>query len=194
MIKKLAALVLVLAVAAPAMANIVPLSPHNYVWYETDSGEVDAFAEVERGDIVNLVVMSNWYNGSANGADTTVTWDLSAMDVTPVVSAGWHWSVYYPVYFSSGPGTYNANFGSVSDSYPINEGHRIIGWSVAIDTNAPFGLYSLGLVNTMLGSGGNATIPMGDAFAMTFNVTPEPATMSLLAIGGLTALLRRRRK
>ena len=87
----------------------------------------------------------------------------------------------------------NWTFGSVADSYPINEGHRIMGWDVYIDATAAPGLYTIGFTNDMLGSGNDGAVPMGDPFAMQVNIIPEPATMSLLALGGL-AMLRRRRK
>jgi len=43
------------------------------------------------------------------------------------------------------------------------------------------------------GWGGSLTAAGQPAYAMTIKVVPEPATMGLLAIGGLAALLRRRR-
>ncbi len=72
----------------------------------------------------------------------------------------------------------------------LNEGEYVLGWDVYIDANAPLGLHSLGLVMVTPTS---VNIPDTDAWAMTFNIVPEPMTMSLLAVGGL-AMLRRRRK
>ncbi len=97
MIKKLAAVLLVLAVAAPAMAAIVPASPHNYVWKEFftyDGDQLDAYMEVERGDFIELVIVANFYQGQPANIDMTVSWDPNAMDVGIHISNGWHWAVY----------------------------------------------------------------------------------------------------
>ena len=51
----------------------------------------------------------------------------------------------------------------------------------------PFGAGVVGLDFFMSGTGG------GETFLLDIGVVPEPATMSLLAIGGVTALIRRKR-
>ena len=195
MIKKLAAVILVLAVAAPAMANVIPASAHYYVWKELsvdDGDQLDAFMEVERGDFIELQILANSYQGTPANIDMTVTWDPNALNVSNHVSNGWHWAVYAYNWDWSGADQANGLFHVTSavDSWHLNEGEAVMGWDVSIDANAPLGLHTLGLV---MSAPTSVNIPAGDAFAMTFNVVPEPMTMSLLAMGGL-AMIRKRRK
>jgi hypothetical protein len=43
------------------------------------------------------------------------------------------------------------------------------------------------------GEGGSVEVPVGVDYSMVITVVPEPATMGLLAVGGIAALLRRRK-
>jgi len=194
----LGALALVVAVlATSASAAIIPDGPA-YIWKEVDNGEVDHYRDVLPGEMFSLWTLSNQFNGYANGADLAVFWQPGSANlyVRNHSSLGSDWSQWYAASwsFDDPNGTMTWTFGDVNDYYPINEGHYIMGWDVYIDANAAPGLYSIGFTNDMLGSGNDGNVPMGDPFAFTVNVVPEPATMSLLAIGGLAALLRRRRK
>ena len=76
---------------------------------------------------------------------------------------------------------------------------RVVGYDIPIRPDAPLGETVLGAnyLGVLWGSvymSGGRSVGYLDDVALTINVVPEPATMGLLAIGGVAALLRRRRK
>ena len=194
MTKRLAALVLVLAVAAPAMAAVLPGSPHDFLWREVDGGEIDYYVEAERGDVVQMQVMAN-IGGSGDGGSTAVTWDPIAMDVREKASNGWNWRVYYPTSsLTYSTGYFQAVYNGTGGTWPHYEGDLIDGVEITIDANAPYGLYKLGLVQAIFsGTANSATIPETDPFALQINVIPEPATLFVVGCGAIGLLRRRRR-
>ena len=77
------------------------------------------------------------------------------------------------------------------------EGMRVVGYDIPIRPDAPFGETVVGQTYLAVLWGGvyiSGTRDAGDPFALTINVIPEPATLSVLGLAGLAAFLRRRRK
>ncbi len=75
------------------------------------------------------------------------------------------------------------------------ENMPVLGYNIPVRPDAPLGETILGGSWQDIWRGQNIqTIDAPSPWALRINVIPEPATMSLLAIGGLAALLRRRRK
>lgn len=93
-----------------------------------------------------------------------------------------------------------AHYGAVvlQDVFYWYGGMRMVAIDFAIRADAPLGLTEVGgrAIAWNYYSGGTdlyETIEAGDPYALKINVVPEPATMSLLAIGGVAALIRRKK-
>ena len=190
--------VAVLMCAGAASADLVAASPHYVVWEDYFGDWHDNYMEVERGGTYGLSILVNRTGGSANGGLTQVRWDPAVMSSVTEDTSNTYWRQYYPVVGSStwtNPDAFQVGWFDNSSAYAIGEGQYInrVNFNVAAD--APIGTSTIELWQTMMyyGSYGNdAQIFEGDPFAMQVNVVPEPATMSLLALGGLAMLKRRK--
>ena len=79
-----------------------------------------------------------------------------------------------------------------TDEQDIDAGHNgFISMPIVIPANAAPGTYTLSVVTTSLGSAG-APIASTAGTPATLIVVPEPASLGLVALGGLFALRRRR--
>lgn len=217
MTKRLAVFVmLVLAVAltaSPALANVM------WYWADETGAELTAPIDAVPGDVVRIwsiarTNMSGW--PPLNRVRQELWWDTA-------VVANWgsgDGTVFVTPFYNDPANSMVSdlcagNYGAAEDyNFPAYAhygkvdlwatiyyygGMRMVGFDIPIRPDAPVGLTELGgaSIGTYYYDGSvilYETIGEGDAFSLKINVIPEPATMSVLGLGGLVALLRRRRK
>ncbi|MHC4562869.1 MAG: PEP-CTERM sorting domain-containing protein [Planctomycetota bacterium] len=216
MTKRLAALVLALAVAMTASSALA-----NPMWYWADETGVELTGAIDAapGDTVRIWSIARTNMGGwppLNRVRQELWWDTN-------VIANWGSGdgtvTVVPFYNDPGNGMVSdlcaGNYGAAEDyNFPAYNhygkvdlwatiyyygGMRMVGFDIPIRPDAPLGLTALGgaSIGTDYWSGGiilYETIAETDpTYALRINVVPEPATLSLLALGGL-AVLRRRKK
>ena len=219
--KKLFA-VLVLAVICAAWAyqadaaiigdTVLPM------WRDGFGDAVDGYVEAAPGDTVRVYFEVN-HNPFWQGLDqirTEIWWD-TAVIANPGSGDG---LTYVQQFEDDGAGWTSdvtiSNYGAGMDwSTPqynhylkldfwfqymwTYEGMRVVGFDIPIRPDAPLGETVIGqrYLGVLWGGvymSGERSVGYQTDVALTINVVPEPATLSLLGLGGLAALLRRRRK
>ena len=102
--------------------------------------------------------------------------------------------------YTGGPGT--SIPGTVPLNYPwgVDAGGMLLGFYIPISASAPMGETTFNIQVRGMSAWGSSWVwveelstAVNPEWAMTINVIPEPATMSLLAIGGVLALIRRKK-
>lgn len=218
MIKKLAVLLVLVVCAAwvyQASASVVgdTVVP---MWRDEFGDPIDGYVEAAPGDTVRVYFEIN-YNPYWQGLDqirAEIWWDTAV-----IANYGSGDGTVYPMqFYDNGAGWTSdvciSNYGAGQDFSPPQYAHylkvdlwyqymwtyeamTVVGYDIPIRPDAPLGETVVG--QTYLGVlwGGvyiSGTRDTGDPFALTINVVPEPATLSVLGLAGLAAFLRRRRK
>ena len=224
MVKKAAALLVLVVCAAwvfQADASIIgdTVVP---MWRDQFGDPLDAYVEAAPGDTVRVYFEVN-YNPYWQGLDqirAEIWWDTAVIanygsgdgTVYPMQfyddsGAGWISDVTTP------PG---GNYDAAQDWSPPQynhylkvdlwaqyaymwgyEGMRVVGYDIPIRPDAPLGVTTVGQCYLGVLWGGvyiSGSRDDPDPFALHINVIPEPATMAVVGLGGLAALLRRRRR
>ena len=207
--------------AGTAFATIAPSNPHPVIWhdmFDSSGGSFfDGYVEAQRGETVVAFVETNYHWASWNpirGYASGVWWDTAALDRpestydysgSPLINetgGGYGTTTQGEYWGNENASTYGgANYQQVIvDGFGgYNYDMRIVGWTFTVRADAPYGVTTVGM-RTLLYDYWNwywrdeVRVESDDAFALQINVIPEPATMGLLGLGGLAALLRRRRK
>ncbi len=203
--KILMSMLLVALLATPTMAATY------WFWADEYGAELTGAIDAQPGDVVRV-----WTVGRTNiggwppeyQVALEAWWDAAVFDS----------SLMAPVYEDPATGMVSdwtvGNYGAAPDfgfpDYPhygavvLQDvfywygGMRMVAIDFAIRADAPLGLTEVGgrAIAWNYYSGGTdlyETIEAGDPYALKINVVPEPATMSLLAIGGVAALIRRKK-
>lgn len=203
--------------AGTSFATIITTCPNAAVWHDMYDNVYDGYVEAQPGDTVTAFVEVNyhWNTWSPIRAYASgVWWDTAVLDRpescydysgSPMINdtGGAYGSTTQGEYW----GNENAStYGGANYQQVIVDGFggyiydmRVVGWTFTVRADAPLGLTTVGqrlLVYDYYNYYWRAEtrVESDDPFALRINVVPEPATMGLLGLGGLAALLRRRRK
>ncbi len=220
----LLALVVGIGASSVFGGNISQSNPHSVIWRDmffdpNDRATIwDGYVEAAPGETVTVFVeVNNNYAGWSpiRGYRAGFWWDTAALDRP---QSYWDYS-QAPLVTEDGVGSYGTAtqgeyWGSENASYygganyqeveigglaGYNYQMRLMGITFDVLPTAPLGITTVGLRVYMYDYWSwywrsEARIESDDPFALQINIIPEPATMSLLAIGGVAALIRRRRK
>ncbi|MHC4986382.1 MAG: PEP-CTERM sorting domain-containing protein [Planctomycetota bacterium] len=189
------------------------------MWRDEFGDPLDAYVEAAPGDTVRVYHEVN-YNPYWQGLDqirAELWWDTAVIanygsgdgTVFPTQfydnGAGWISDVANPP-----GGNYNAAPDWSTPQYNhylkldffaqymwTYEGMRVVGYDIPIRPDAPMGTTTVGMnyLGVLWGGvymSGSRDDP--DPYALHINVVPEPATLSLFALGGLAAVRRIRRR
>jgi hypothetical protein len=203
--KTLISILLVALFASTAMAN--PM----WFWADETGAELTAPIDAAPGDTVRVWSVARTNMGGwppLNRVRQEAWWDTAAID-------GWASTVFYNDAANGMVSDLCAgNYGAGEDyAFPAYAhygkvdlwatiyyygGMRMVGFDFVVSATAPMGITEIGgkSLGTDYWSGGvilSEEIAAGDASSLKINVVPEPATMSLLAIGGIAALIRRKK-
>ena len=218
--KKVAVLIGLLMVTAYVYADVIP-GGNGFYWEDSFGDPIDAYVEAMPGDTVTVWHITNQLGGwvPLSQIRAELWWDTAVIanpgdgdPLTYVKPTYDRWGVIDASDVANGGP--NGNYGAGEDTSAPQynhylkldffatmwryEGMDVVGYEIPIRPDAPLGETKLG--GTFIGVyyyGGvywYDTVDENNALALTINVVPEPATMGLLGIGGLAALLRRRRK
>jgi len=218
MIKKAAALLVLVVCAAwvfQADASVIgdTVVP---MWRDEFGDPLDAYVEAVPGDTVRVYFEIN-YNPYWQGLDqirAEIWWDTAV-----IANYGSGDGTVYPMqFYDNGAGWTSdvciSNYGAGQDFSPPQYNHylkvdlfyqymwtyeamTVVGYDIPIRPDAPLGVTTVGqsYLGVLWGGvyiSGSRDDP--DPFALHINVIPEPATMAVVGLGGLAALLRRRRR
>ena len=190
------------AIAKPIIAN-----GDWYVSGDEFGDQYDRYVEAAPGDEIVLEIWTNDQHGTspanlASGCVIINTWDSNVFDSLSVFED--RANNYYTSYW--GYTGYNNLPTTSTDEYWrkdmdffsrwVAEGKLIVRMHYTVRLDAPLGLTDIGLEAAFLYYSNwfdYDAIPRGDSESMKVMIVPEPATMSLLGLGGLVALLRRSR-
>jgi hypothetical protein len=218
--KKVAVVLGLLTVTAFVYADVIP-GGNGFYWEDQFGDPIDAYVEAMPGDTVTVWHITNQLGGwvPLSQIRAELWWDTAVIanpgDGDPL-------TYVKPTYTYNGlQGTGLGSEVANADNYNAGEdwstpqydhylkldfyatmwrfeNMRVVGYEIPIRPDAPLGTTTLGA--TFIGVyyyGGvywNDVVDAPNPLALTINVVPEPATMGLLGLGGLTALLRRRKK
>ena len=210
--------------AGTTFATITTVNPNALIWCDQDDSAYlgnpgnfyDAYVEAEPGDTIVAFVEVNypavgWH--PLRRFVSGVWWDAAVLD-RPETNYD-----YTRPLFNEGGGEYGtttkgeywaaevaSTYGGANYQYvdlwyqPMySYDMRHVGWAFTVREDAPLGITTVGqrlVGDSYYGWGGvwELRSESDDAFALKINVVPEPATLSLLAIGGLAGLRRLRRR
>ncbi len=219
MTKKLVTLlVLVIGLAAGPGAAAIIDNNEIYCWGDSFGDQFDNYAEVLPGETIVLQLWVNDLDGSvdlltgetlvnqnwvriSSGIVTGVWWTPGVVDgeassilTTGTYFDGWDLHNQFVATNYRESESYNRE---LEAARWVAESRHIADIILPILPDAPVGQTKLGLANML--QWGKTVIFFKDQinvdhpYAMTLNIIPEPAMMSLLALGG-AAMLKRRRK
>ena len=203
--KILLSMLLVALFATPVFANAM------WFWADETGAELTAPIDASPGDVVRVWSVARTNMGGwppLNRVRQEAWWDAAAID-------GWASTVFYTdaangMVSDLCAGNYGAgedyNFPAYGHYGKVDlwatiyyyGGMRMVGFDFVVNAAAPLGITEIGgkSLGTYYYTGGvilSEEIAAGDASSLKINVVPEPATMSLLAIGGIAALIRRKK-